>query len=318
VLVAELLKEIAALPRFHVPTPPGRHPQLPHEDTADALARASVQVDAAAPTRPSNRTAASQQAMDFKVDFGDTSGFQTRGKAKKKKATTTFSWDDGDGNNNNGDGTAGGDGGEGTGGAGGGDGAGGAGGDDGQGGGDDDWTTGFTSAKDKKKNKKKQEEEQKKKDEEEAAANNTLNWADDTNDANADDDWTNGFVSKDKKKKKKVSWNTNLDYGQSDEDGQDDTAFQDVSLDDGAPKLEFSFGGGDSKKDSFGAWGQCTRPSDVRPTNRVKVTRGISQTGRATPSRRKILRRKLSSVTKTRGHSATLVPRRRPVSISVI
>jgi hypothetical protein len=254
VLVAELLKEIASLPRFHVPSPPGDPPQLPLEDTADALARASVHVDATAPTRSQNRSSTSHQAMDFKVDFGDTSGFQTRGKAKKKKATTSFAWDEPEGNKD-GDGTAGGEGGDGAGGAGGGDGAGGAGGDDGKGGGDDDWTAGFTSAKDKKK-KKRQEEEQKKKDEEEAAANNTLNWADDTNDANADDDWTTGFVSKaDKKKKKKVSWNANLDDGQSDDGGQDDTAFQDVSLDDPAPKLEFSFGGGDSKKDSFGAWG---------------------------------------------------------------
>ncbi|RMZ87523.1 hypothetical protein DV736_g5260, partial [Chaetothyriales sp. CBS 134916] len=76
-------------------------------------------------------------------------------------------------------------------------------------------------------------------------------WADDViNNANGEDDWTTGFTKKEKKKK-----------GKKAAEGPPPTApdppdFQDISLDDSAPKLDFSFSGSD-KKDAggFGAWG---------------------------------------------------------------
>ena len=156
------------------------------------------------------------------VDFGDNSGFQTRGKATKKAAKQSKWFDDDAGE----DGLAGANGGDGD------DGttdkngsAGGTGGTGGDGGGDDgdDWFGGG-GKKNKKKNKKKQddedkkkqeEEEKKKKEEEDAAGISSLNWADDTNAANADDDWTAGFSNKkDKKKKgKKVGLSPHFSLG---------------------------------------------------------------------------------------------------------
>lgn len=156
--------------------------------------------------------------MNASIDFGDTTGIQTRGKKQKKKAAQQAKWFDSD---NEGEGATAGDGGgdgAGEGDGGGGNAGGDGGGDDNNGGGgdDDDWDFGG-SKKSKKKNKKKQEEEekkkqeeeeQKKKEEEEAAkgAADPLSWADETN-AAADEDWTMGFGSKkDKKKKNKKVW----------------------------------------------------------------------------------------------------------------
>lgn len=207
------MHELATTPKpYGTSPPPEQAPtsqSLQIEDQ-DSLARVSQAVDAQAPASQQTRKAKTRQDslpshMDFKIDFDDTAGFQTRGKksAAKKKAQQAAFWDEPEGN---GDGTANGEGGGADGSGGAGSGAGGAGGDDGNNGGgdDDDWTLGFSSAKTKKKTKKKEEEEQKRKEEEEAAAANTnsLNWADDMNDAAGDDDWTMGFTTAGKKGKK--------------------------------------------------------------------------------------------------------------------
>jgi hypothetical protein len=215
-LVAGLLLELTTAPQPYGTVPPPNKPASSPDFLAadqDTLARAAQDIDASAPARQSTRTVSRRsdlvpRSMDFKIDFGDTAGFQTRGKkaaAKKKAQQSAFNWDEPEGN---GDGPGNGEGGEGGDNAGdGGSGAGGAGGDDGNGGGgDDDWTLGFSSKKDKKKSKKKQEEEEQKKQEEDdaaaASATNALNWADDTNDAAGDDDWTAGFTTAGKKGKK--------------------------------------------------------------------------------------------------------------------
>ena len=241
------------------------------------MAYALLSTYASAPPRPQKVVIDQRESsglltgMDFNVDFGDASGIQTRGKkAAAKKKAQTFSWGDDD---NGGEGQTNGEGGDGTGdGAGGGDSGTGGAGDDGNGedqGDDDAWGFG-SSKKDAKKKKKKQEEEeeQKAKEEAEAAAatTGTLNWADDANE-NLDDDWTSGFTTaKDKKKKKKVGSVKPVEYRSDRLQGADilpavpepppAPSFQDISLDDPAPKLEFSFGGG-QKKDSasFGTWG---------------------------------------------------------------
>ena len=238
-LVAELLQLIESAPRSYGSSPPPPYTQNPDEQpppylTSESLAYPHGHIAEAALLAPFEKS--SQQsvhtpgnaAMVDTIDFGDTSGVQTRGKAAKKaakKAQQSRWLDDGDegGGAQNGDDGAG-DGGN----AGGGDGGSGAGGNDDGGGGDDnndDW--GYGGKKNKKNKKKKQEEEEKKKQEEEekkkqeeeeakkkeeedaaaAAAGdnggNFLNWADDVNEANADDDWAGFTTTKTKDKKKK-------------------------------------------------------------------------------------------------------------------
>ena len=185
-------------------------PPYPEED----LASVDISRDVSAPAyieAIKKTTQRNPGNMDFSIDFGDTSGVQSRGgkKATKKaaKQAQQSKWlDSGDeGSGAAGEGGEGGDG-FGTGGdrdnnaGGGGDDNGGGGGDDNG----DDWDLG--GKKNKKKTKKqKDEEEAKKREEEEAANANSLSWADETNTANAEDEWTTGFASKkDKKKKKKV------------------------------------------------------------------------------------------------------------------
>lgn len=220
--------------------------------------------------------------MDFDIDFGSTSGFKTHGKKKKAAATRfdPFAED----NEKKDDGTAeNGGGNDDLGGYGGGDGgaAGGNGGDDNNNGGndeEDDW--GFsTGKKNKKKSKKKQEEEEeeerKRKEEEEAQANaDPLSWADDAN-GEANEDWTMSWGGTGKKKDKKskvchpgfskITHTNNVSQSTAPPAVPDappaTNAFQDISLDDGAPKLDFSFDGiGNEKKNDagggFGAWGK--------------------------------------------------------------
>ncbi|RMZ78948.1 hypothetical protein DV737_g3704, partial [Chaetothyriales sp. CBS 132003] len=72
-------------------------------------------------------------------------------------------------------------------------------------------------------------------------------WADDViNNANGEDEWATGFTSKKEKKKKgkKAAEDPPLS-------APDPPGFQDINLDDTAPKLDFSFGGSD-KKDAGG------------------------------------------------------------------
>ena len=165
--------------------------------------------------------------MDFSIDFGSNSGLQTRGKGAKKaaKKAQQAKWLDSD-NEDGGKGADGGEGGDGDNGGGDGGGAGGDGGGD-EGGGDD-WDFGGGGKKSKKKSKKKQEEEEEeeqRKKEEEAAGKqedgaskgNTLDWANDANDANGDDNW-GGFSTgkKDKKKKgKKVGFEIHINFDDS-------------------------------------------------------------------------------------------------------
>lgn len=216
-LVAVLLQQLKSLPALYGSCPAPEEDLLPLYCNDDTLAEAAVSVDSSAPNTTQStpvRTSSRSQSgdMDLSIDFGDTSGVQTRGKKAAKKAAKQAQqakWFESD---NEGEGGAEGEGGD-DGFGGGGDGSNGAGGggDDngGGGGGDDDgddWAFGG-GKKNKKKSKKKQDEEdeQKKKDEE-ANATGTLNWADDANNAAADDDWAQGFsTKKDKKKKKKAS-----------------------------------------------------------------------------------------------------------------
>ena len=212
-LVAALLQQISSLPAPYGADPPQSQSSAPNAECEEALAKASVVVHHSAPSptvsqRSDRPRRSSFDTMSFNVDFGDTSGVQTRGKKATKKAAKQAqqaawfaSGDEGEG------GAAGEDGEEGAGGGDGSNGAGGGGGDDnGGGGGDDggdDWAFGGNK-KTKKKSKKKEEEEeeQKRKDEEAANAAGSLNWADDANTAAADDDWAAGFTAKKDKKKK--------------------------------------------------------------------------------------------------------------------
>lgn len=174
----------------------------------DRAAPQPVQQPGATPSRPPL-----PNTMDFKINFGDSAGFQTRG-AKKKKAAAKFDpWgDDENKAEDNGSANGGAGGGDGsTGGGGNGAGSGG-GGDDNNGGNGDDDDWGFSTGKKAKKKTKKQqqqeEEEQRRKEEEEAAAANKpdpLSWADEANEA-ANDDWSLswGTGKKTEKKKKKV------------------------------------------------------------------------------------------------------------------
>ncbi|KAK5091170.1 hypothetical protein LTR05_001350 [Lithohypha guttulata] len=207
--------------------------------------------------------------MDFNIDFGSTAGFKSYAKKKKAAATRFDPFGGDDGNEKKGDTPSGGAGGndDGLGGGDGGDAAdAGGGGDENNGGNDDDDAWGFsTGKKSKKKSKKKQEEEEeeerKRKEEEEAQAAQTnnadpLSWADDTN-AEGNEDWTmswGGAKNKDKKKKNNAA-PTVPDPPPA------TSAFQDISLDDTAPKLDFSFDGlsGDKKNEGGGfgsAWGK--------------------------------------------------------------
>ena len=229
-LVTALLHQLASSPQSYglLPLSNELDISLPDHSSSEQLAAAATTFDVSAPAhlrprKPSDQQRKSLITMDFKIDFGDTTGIQNRAKKAKKaakQAQQASFWAD---ENNEGekkpeegaeDGT--GAGGDANGGAGGGDDPnGGGGGDDGR----DDWDFGG-SKKNKKKSKKKQqeeeeeeqrrqEEEQKRKEEEEAAAaaSNSLDWAEDTNQANPEDDWATGFTTKkDKKKKKKVCW----------------------------------------------------------------------------------------------------------------
>ena len=217
-LVAALLEQLATCPLPYGTFPASEHPDdsptpNPLDDplaTAHNLASlASLELDTTLP-RVSSRRPHSETNMDYKIDFGDTTGVQTRGKKAAKKAAKAAQqakWFESD---NEGEGNAAGDGGgDDAGGTGGGDnsGAGGNGGDDNNGGGgDDDWDFGG-SKKNKKKQKKKEEEEeeQRRKDAESANANkgaDPLSWADEANEAAADDDWAGFTTKKDKKGKK--------------------------------------------------------------------------------------------------------------------
>lgn len=212
-LVAALLQQLQEASQPYGAPPPYSDETEPPSYFKEDLASVNISRDDSAPAyieTVKKNTQRNPGDMDLSIDFGDTSGVQTRGKKAAKKAAKQAQqskWlDSGDeGSGAAGEGGEGGDGfGDGDDGA---NGAGGGGDDNGGGGGDennDDW--GFGSKKDKKKTKKqKDEEEAKKKEEEEAANANSLSWADETNTANAEDEWTTGFAAKkDKKKKKKV------------------------------------------------------------------------------------------------------------------
>jgi hypothetical protein len=222
-LVAALLDQLATYPQPYGTSSPS-HASEDHnllQALSDPVANAhsladSASVELPSPSCSTQKPRSSFADMDFKIDFGDTAGVQTRGKKAAKKAAKVAQqakWMESD---NEGDGNAAGDGGDGgSGGNGGGDNGSGAGGDGGgdNGGGDggdeDEWAFGGGKKNKKKTSKQKQEEEEQKRKEEEEAANaaNTLSWADETNDAAVNDDWTTGFATKkDKKKKgKKVS-----------------------------------------------------------------------------------------------------------------
>jgi hypothetical protein len=229
VLVTELLKLLTSTPHSYGNPPPPYDPsdQPPAYLVTEDLARAHIEVDSSAPLNQISSKDDSidhngNGVMDDTIDFGDTTGVQSRGKKQKQaaKKAQQAKWAEDD---NEEGGQNAGDGGDGNGGGGGDDGnagggAGGSGGDgdnNGDGAGDnDDWFGGGGKKNKKGKKSKKQEEEekeeeeeQKKKEEEDAGASNTLNWADDANAANGEDDWTASFTTKkDKKKKgKKVS-----------------------------------------------------------------------------------------------------------------
>lgn len=192
------------------------------------------------------------------INFGDTSNFRQAGKKKdkqQKKQADAAKWNDESGEGN----AEGGEGGEenGGGGAGGGNNGDGGAGDDGGGG--DDWGAWDTGKKKKgkkakeeeKKKQEEEEEEKKRKEEEEADGAGKLDWADDAN-GDVDDDWgafkttTTKKGKKDKKAKVEPAVN-----GTSD--------FADINLDDGAPKIDLSFGPTETKDgggfSSFGGWG---------------------------------------------------------------
>ncbi|KAJ9668531.1 hypothetical protein H2201_001172 [Coniosporium apollinis] len=228
-----------------------------------------------------------------KVDFSNTDNLRERAK-KKAAAKKADAWKDeekkednaGKQNAGGGDGDNGGD----TGGAGGGnsggdggDGGGGGGGDDG-----DDW--GFGGSKKKKKGKKgkaaeaDEEEEKKKQEEEEAAAAApmadsafSIDTGDAGGDANPDDEW-GGFATAGKKKKGKKGKGADPmpppppppPPAPADLPAEDTVAdMYDINLDDGgskddgAPKLDLSFGGAENKSSGMfggvsnflGGWG---------------------------------------------------------------
>jgi len=229
VLVTELLHSIA-----QSPSPYGSSPLNYNDDEVpldysddESVARACIISDSTAPYTGQRSTKSSTQQpqsdMDFKVDFGSSSGFKSHAKKKKTTVAPAASLGAlGDNNENKKDdtGTNGTGGDDGLGGNNGGDAGGaGGGGDDNNGGNDDDDAWGFsTGKKDKKKPKKKQdeedEEERKRKEEEEAMAAaggaDPLSWANDANGEPANDDWNMSWGGPKKKetKKKKVGYRT--------------------------------------------------------------------------------------------------------------
>ncbi|MCJ1388590.1 hypothetical protein MMC18_001437 [Xylographa bjoerkii] len=242
-----------------------------------------------------------------KVDFGDNSTFTSHGKNKKskqaEKAANKARWGSGDEGNNNGEdgGTADTNGGDGGGGADGGDGGGDQNGDGGAGGdGGEEWGEwGGGGGKKKKKSKKgkggvDEEEEKRKKEEEEAEANQkaeeeaaasnaggSLDWADDAI-ANVDDNF--GFTAPKVKKGKKGKNENNP----SATNATTNSVFENINLlDDGAPKIDMSFGDIGTKEpasSSFGfavggwgtAWGSggggASKPSTDWSFNGVDTT----------------------------------------------
>ncbi|OAP62831.1 hypothetical protein AYL99_02058 [Fonsecaea erecta] len=257
-LVVELSETLTLLlvpdPYRDPPPPYTAETTPPPYIETDAQAEKCLYIPAFAPAPPASVPVPRDQRavgdISISIDFGDTSGVQTRGKEKKASAAPVFkgyaSGDEDDGKTaGNGDEGAGGggDGASGGGGAGG-DGDGGDGGD-----GRDEWDDWFLGTSAKKK-KKQREEEERDKEEGEApkADSDPLSLADETNAADADDEWT--FASK-RNKKKNWAEATSTVPGAT-------TSFEDIVLDENAPKLESSFAGDSTSLQSggFGPWGK--------------------------------------------------------------
>ncbi|KAI9874854.1 MAG: hypothetical protein M1830_009203 [Pleopsidium flavum] len=297
-LSVELLDVTSSTPAPYGAPPPSYHDAVadapPDYTTTDSLAEASNDQRRSSPpctgARCPERTTSSLLKGPMTppvVDFGDTSTFKTHGGAKKKKQAQKKAdqakWansDDEEGNKEGGEGE------ENGGGAGGS-----SNGDGGAGGGDDDdwWDSGKKTKgkkgkggideeeekrkKEEEEKKKKEEDEQQKQEEDDAAnGGNALSWADSVGDANPDDEWA-GFAATTKKGKKNNKKGKAADpipppppppppapsAPTTSAVAPSIAAFDDINLEDGAPKLDLDFGSAATKDTGsnfgFGGWG---------------------------------------------------------------
>ncbi|KAI4152756.1 MAG: hypothetical protein LQ340_002728, partial [Diploschistes diacapsis] len=258
----------------------------PDYTTTDTLAQAQTFLHEACPQpvtslrrrRKSSSTSERLMPTSAFIDWNDQTwnqnGGNKGGAKKKKKGGAGDGWaSDNEGKKE--DGAAGeGEGGKGEeGGEGGAGGNGGTGGDGGEDNGGEDWG-GFNFGKKNKKNKKKnkgdvddEDEEKKRKEEEEAK--NAFSWADESKPP-ADDNWGLAAGSKKKKDKKKSKNDVGPPTANTGDGGTSN--FDDINLeDDGAPKVNLTFGSGGGKDPGssldFGGWGNTWGKDTWAPTD---------------------------------------------------